>query len=169
MGPGRYLKMILRPVASFSQSMSPWRATATHFMPEMTSFFRTCTSQITYFVKLSLIFCFLRVLWAGNPPSKKMRIEILRGGYGGLYIIISHRRLNYIGFCWFQETIFWTFCILQTDIIFCEHRDNIGHIGSCMLRLATHHDQRRSVCWGWGVSPLPPAPPAPLVMMCGQT
>ena len=32
MGPGTYFKMILGPVAPFSQSMSPWRATATHFV-----------------------------------------------------------------------------------------------------------------------------------------
>ena len=34
MGPGTYFIMILDPVAPFSQSMSPWRATATHFGPE---------------------------------------------------------------------------------------------------------------------------------------
>ena len=32
--PGRHLKMIPRLVASFSQSMSPLRATATHFVPK---------------------------------------------------------------------------------------------------------------------------------------
>ena len=32
--PGRHLKMILRLVAPFSQSMSPWWATATHFVPK---------------------------------------------------------------------------------------------------------------------------------------
>ena len=30
--------------------------------------------------------------FGGQDPAKKMRIEILRGGYGSLYIIISHRR-----------------------------------------------------------------------------
>ena len=30
--------MIVRPVAPFSQSMSPWRATATHFVPKTTIF-----------------------------------------------------------------------------------------------------------------------------------
>ena len=32
--PGRHLKMIPRLVASFSQSMSPWRIMATHFVPK---------------------------------------------------------------------------------------------------------------------------------------
>ena len=41
--PGRYLETFLEPVASFSQSMSPWRATATHFRPEITYFGRPKT------------------------------------------------------------------------------------------------------------------------------
>ena len=32
--------MVLRPVAPFSQSMSPWRATATHFESENIDFVR---------------------------------------------------------------------------------------------------------------------------------
>ena len=34
LGPRRHLEGFLEPVASFSQSMSPWRATATHFRPD---------------------------------------------------------------------------------------------------------------------------------------
>ena len=36
--PGTYFKMILGPVAPFSQSMSPWRATATHFVSKTVIF-----------------------------------------------------------------------------------------------------------------------------------
>ena len=43
--PGRHFKMILRLVASFSQSMSSFRATATHFMPETINFGRSPTTQ----------------------------------------------------------------------------------------------------------------------------
>ena len=45
--PGGIFKMILRPVASFSQSMSPFRATATHFMPKTKKIKILKTSQIT--------------------------------------------------------------------------------------------------------------------------
>ena len=45
MVPGRHFKMILRPVASFSQSMSPFQATATHFMPKTKIFKILKTSQ----------------------------------------------------------------------------------------------------------------------------
>ena len=42
--PGRHFKIILRLVAPFSQSMSPWRATATHFVPKsiIIDMSRTC-------------------------------------------------------------------------------------------------------------------------------
>ena len=39
--PGRHFKMILRLVASFSQSISSFRATATHFIPETINFQRS--------------------------------------------------------------------------------------------------------------------------------
>ena len=32
-----------------------------------------------------------------------MRIEIQMGGYGGLHLIFSDQRLNYAGFCVFEE------------------------------------------------------------------
>ena len=38
--------MILRLVASFSPSMSPWRAMATPFVPEMTSLLHPCFAHI---------------------------------------------------------------------------------------------------------------------------
>ena len=47
LGPRRHLESFLEPVASFSQSMSPWRATATPFMSKMPSSYLTLTSQIT--------------------------------------------------------------------------------------------------------------------------
>ncbi len=45
--PGRYLKTFLTPVASFSQSMSPWRATTTPFSPKITNFpsFHNCVNK----------------------------------------------------------------------------------------------------------------------------
>ena len=55
LGPQRHPESFLEPMASFSQSMSPWRATATPFMSKMTSSFRTLTSQITNIQKLFLI------------------------------------------------------------------------------------------------------------------
>ena len=36
--PGRYLKTFVEPVASFSQSISPFRAMATPFVPNITTF-----------------------------------------------------------------------------------------------------------------------------------
>ena len=44
-GSKTYLKMILRLVAPFSQSMSSFRATATHFMPEAINFARSPTTK----------------------------------------------------------------------------------------------------------------------------
>ena len=102
LGRQRDLEGFLEPMASFSQSMSPWRATATHFMSKITSNFRSCTSQITYVEGETLFFEFLVPTMGGQDPSNKMRIEILRGGYGGsiyhnlnfkvgiLYIIYSN-------------------------------------------------------------------------------
>ena len=40
-------------------------------------------SRITYVVQLSLVFLFLAGTLGGLDLSKKMRIEIQRGGYGG--------------------------------------------------------------------------------------
>ena len=52
--PRRPPETFLEPVASFSQSISPWRSMATPFIPKMISFVRTCTSQITHFPKPDL-------------------------------------------------------------------------------------------------------------------
>ena len=90
--------MILRPVASFSQSMSPWRAMATPFTPEMTSTFRTFTSQITYFPNSISIFDFWAGPLRGLDPSKKMRIECLHLQKGWHRGSISHQRSTYVGF-----------------------------------------------------------------------
>ena len=43
LGPGTYFIMILDPVASFSQSFSPWELMATHFGPETDIFGRPKT------------------------------------------------------------------------------------------------------------------------------
>ena len=43
--PGRHFKMILRLVASFSQSISSFRATATHFIPKTINFQRSPTTK----------------------------------------------------------------------------------------------------------------------------
>ena len=42
--PGRYLETFLEPVASFSQSMSPYRATPTPFTPKIMTFSLPATS-----------------------------------------------------------------------------------------------------------------------------
>ena len=48
LGPGTYFKMIPGPVAPFSQSMSPWRATATHFVPKTMIFQPPQNANICY-------------------------------------------------------------------------------------------------------------------------
>ena len=50
LGPGTYFVTILDPVASFSQSFSPWELMATHFGPETVIFGRpkTQTSVIRH-------------------------------------------------------------------------------------------------------------------------
>ena len=46
--PGPYFIMILDPVAPFSQSMSPWRAMATHFGPKTVIFRPPLNANICY-------------------------------------------------------------------------------------------------------------------------
>ena len=48
LGPGTYFIMILDPVAPFSQSMSPWRAMATHFGPKTVIFRPPHNANICY-------------------------------------------------------------------------------------------------------------------------
>ena len=55
--PRRYLKTFLDPVASLSQSMSPFRSTTTPFTPETTKSFQTHPSQTPIFPN-------------STPPSK---------------------------------------------------------------------------------------------------
>ena len=101
--PGRYLETFLEPVASFCQSMSPWRAMATPFMPEITKYYRTFMSQISDFPNSFSFFDFLAGTLRGLDPSQKMHIDcthLQKGGYGGS---ISHQRLFFFGFCGFQE------------------------------------------------------------------
>ena len=50
---------------------------------------------------------------SGLDPSKKMHIECLHlqmGGYGGS---ISHQRSNFVGFCGFQEGMFFAYAVLR--------------------------------------------------------
>ena len=61
-------------------------------------------------MQLSLVFLFLAGTLGGVDPSKKMRIEIQGGVMGGLHLVFSDQRLNYAGFCVFEEGVFlWTF------------------------------------------------------------
>ncbi len=55
LGPRRHLESFLKPVASFSQSVGPWQAAATQFIPEITSDFRNSTPQITNIWELFLV------------------------------------------------------------------------------------------------------------------
>ena len=90
--PGRYLKTFLEPVASFSQSMSPFRAMATPFVPEITKYYRTLVSRITDFLNLFSFFYFLAGALRGLDPSQKMHIDcthLQKGWYGGS---IFHQR-----------------------------------------------------------------------------
>ena len=55
-------------------------------------------------MQLSLVFLFLAGTLGGSDLSKKMRIEIKRGGVMGvLHLVFSDQRLNYTGFCEFEE------------------------------------------------------------------
>ena len=104
--PGRYLKTFLEPVASFSQSMSPFRAMATPFVPEITKSYRTLSSRITDFLNLFSFFDFLAGTLRGLDPSQKMHIDcthLQKGWYGGS---ISHQRLILLEFCGLQGHIF---------------------------------------------------------------
>ena len=76
--PRRYLKTFLEPVALFSQSMSPFRATATPFIPNITTFTSSITSHNPQKISSTTHFS----LWAdlGNfshlkfgDPSKLLR------------------------------------------------------------------------------------------------
>ena len=95
--PGRYLKTFLEPVASFSQSMSPFRAMATPFMPEITKYHRTPISRITDFPNLFSFFDFLVGTLSGLDPRQKIHIDcpqLQTGVCGGS---ISHQRLFLVG------------------------------------------------------------------------
>ena len=112
--PGRHLKTFLEPVASFSQSMGPFRAMATPFMPEVTKSYRTLISRITDFPNSFSFFDFLAGTLRGLDPSKKMHIDcphLQKGGYGGS---ISHQRLICLGFCGFQEG---SFCLSMFAVL----------------------------------------------------
>ena len=55
-------------------------------------------------MQLSLVFLFWAGTLGGSDLSKKMRIEIKRGGgMGVLPLVFSDQRLNYTGFCVFEE------------------------------------------------------------------
>ena len=56
LGSKTYLKRLVRRVASFSQSMSPWRATATHFRPDLPKSTTLIFEYILKNVKLKLDF-----------------------------------------------------------------------------------------------------------------
>ena len=100
--PQRYLKTFLNPVAPFSQSMSPFRAMATPFIPKTTKYHRTLIYQITDFLNLFSFFDFLADTLSGLDPSQKMHIDcthLQKGWYGGS---ISHQRLILLEFCGLQ-------------------------------------------------------------------
>ena len=73
LGPGRHLETFLEPVASFSQSISPWRATATHFRPEITYFGRPkmyMSAQIRpRLIRISRSCNFTMCFWRWDSPS----------------------------------------------------------------------------------------------------
>ena len=88
--PGRYLKTFLEPVASFSQSMSPFRATATPFIHKITKDHRTIISQITIFPNSFSISDFWAGTLSGLDPSQQMHIDcpqLQTGVCGGLSLI----------------------------------------------------------------------------------
>ena len=66
--PGRHLKIFLEPVASFSQSMGPYRATATPFTPKIAHFLCFCHAQKTWF--------FEQILLGGKTKRQIFRISI---------------------------------------------------------------------------------------------
>ena len=56
LGPGTYFITILDPVASFSQSFSPFELTATHFGPQTIIFGRPQNTNVCYQTLKILIF-----------------------------------------------------------------------------------------------------------------
>ena len=69
--------MILSPVASFSQSMSPWRAMATPFRPEIPKFQPPLFSIYSQMSNGNSFFDFLVGTFGGVDPSEKKHIECL--------------------------------------------------------------------------------------------
>ena len=90
---GRHLKTFLEPVASVSQSISPWRSMATPFTPKTTQhfdLFRTCTSHTTHFPKLDLNSSPHSPPSNFLDPSQRVHIEclhLLRGGMSAQSLI----------------------------------------------------------------------------------
>ena len=58
-------------------------------------------------MQLSLVFLFWAGTLGGSDLSKKMRIEIQggEGVMGVLHLVFSDQRLNYTGFCVFEEGV----------------------------------------------------------------
>ena len=84
--------MILRPVASFSQSMSPWRAMATPFGPDFPKF-KPLIFMIDYKCQTKAVFSiFWRVLRGGYTHIKRSisNASIYKlGGIGGKTLTIN--------------------------------------------------------------------------------
>ena len=100
---GRYLKTFLEPVASFSQSISPFRAMATPFIPKIPNIIELSSPRSLSFPNSFYFFYFLATTLSGLDPSQKMHIDcphLQKRGYGGS---ISQQRLILLGFCKFQE------------------------------------------------------------------
>ena len=72
-----YLKRLVRCVASFSQSMSPWRATATHFRPDFPNLPNPIFDNILKMSNSNLIFEFMVGSWSGLDLSEKKHIGCL--------------------------------------------------------------------------------------------
>ena len=74
---GRYLETFLEPVASFSQSMSPYRSTTTPFTPKITLFLCSCHTHHRH-----IFVGHPKLLWINLPiysPSKFWgRFRLLR-------------------------------------------------------------------------------------------
>ena len=100
-----HLKTFLEPVASFSQSISPFRGMATPFMPEITKYHRTPISWITDFPNSFSFSLLFGGYFEGVRPISKDTHRLPPSPKGVVWGSIFHQRLILSVFCRFQEVI----------------------------------------------------------------
>ena len=125
--PGRYLKTFLEPTASFCQSMSPCRATATPFMPEITKYYGTLMSQITDFPKLFLIFLFFGGYFEWVRPIPKDAYRLPPSPKEGVWGVYLSSEIDFIRILWVSggAGFLSIMCCLQRQDMCCLQRPDM--------------------------------------------